>query len=387
MRGRHGDCTGWNTNQEKIGRLEGLRGGAAILVVSDHAIITTMTKIGNDAVNINLAYFLGTFGVAAFFVISGLVMITAHGEDFHQPGRPGAFMAKRVARVVPLYFLATLIYSAKLSFQGQPPQAVDVLLSLLFIPHQQPGIFFGPPVYGPGWTLQYEMFFYLVFAACLYLRGREGLAVALIFFPLLSLLAWLGALDAVPALKYLADPISLLFPCGIVLGLLRQQHKKVLPRLEFGTALLWIGGSLCLTAAVALYLGRPDLNLALGSIGGLSAVLGCILARDDTAPSSVAKAFLLLGSATYSIYLTHSFLIGPLGRLAGKIYPSCSAAEFAAIAVPASALVGYATFRFVEQPLVRGAGRLIENCSMMFRRRGSLRAAEFRTPFRREKVG
>ena len=118
---------------------------------------------------------MGDLGVAAFFVVSGFVMVYAHGRDFGEPGAPARFMLRRIGRIAPFYWVVTLGYAAKLAVDGAPPSVADVARSLLFIPYGEAGDLYGRPVLGQGWTLDFEMIFYLVFAAAL--SWRRGAAL------------------------------------------------------------------------------------------------------------------------------------------------------------------------------------------------------------------
>ena len=41
--------------------------------------------------------------MCAFFVVSGFLMVYAHGGDFGRPGATKKFYSRRIARIVPLY--------------------------------------------------------------------------------------------------------------------------------------------------------------------------------------------------------------------------------------------------------------------------------------------
>ena len=118
---------------------------------------------------------MGAAGVDLFFVISGFVMVVASADLFGQRGAPPYFFLRRLARIVPLYWLLTGIFVFIL-FAGRHHSsswlsASEVVTSLLFIPHSLPNGAVAP-VYGLGWTLNYEMMFYVVFSAVLFLRPR-----------------------------------------------------------------------------------------------------------------------------------------------------------------------------------------------------------------------
>src|SRR6185437_16127795 len=95
------------------------------------------------------------------------------------PGSPRAFLVRRLIRVVPPYWLFTsamLLATALFSTRIAHP-ALDgwhVLASYLFVPWKNPyGRFY--PVLILGWTLNFEMFFYALFALGLHWPKRRGL--------------------------------------------------------------------------------------------------------------------------------------------------------------------------------------------------------------------
>lgn len=82
--------------KETIGNIQSLRAIAAILVVFVHLEVFLH--------HLDLKPF-GHCGVDIFFVISGFIMVQTTRRGGHSPAR---FMANRIARVVPLYWLLTL---------------------------------------------------------------------------------------------------------------------------------------------------------------------------------------------------------------------------------------------------------------------------------------
>jgi exopolysaccharide production protein ExoZ len=111
---------------------------------------------------------LGGAGVDLFFVISGFIMvITTAGRG----SRPGDFMLRRIARIVPSYWFYT---TALALFIVAMPGVLNLSVTL---PHYLESIFFVPhvsrdnqlsfctgerslqPLLQPGWTLNFEMFF------------------------------------------------------------------------------------------------------------------------------------------------------------------------------------------------------------------------------------
>ena len=107
-------------------------------------------------------------GVDIFFVISGFIMVYASSRWFGSARAPRVFLAHRIARIVPLYWATMMVYLAVLLLtpwllNSEYLAPHFVIASFLFIPAARPdGLV--QPLYSLGWTLNYEMFFYALFA-------------------------------------------------------------------------------------------------------------------------------------------------------------------------------------------------------------------------------
>ncbi|HKE95435.1 MAG TPA: acyltransferase, partial [Povalibacter sp.] len=157
-------------------RLQGiqvLRAVAALLVLWTHlkfAMRQPLPDILDTA--------CGAIGVDIFFVISGFViaMNAARGISWRQ------FLADRVSRIAPLYYLLSLPFVARAFVRGELNGPM-LWNTFAFLPlFDQPTL--TPPVHPYGWTLSFEMWFYLAFAAVMTRVGGERARVAL---PLLLL--------------------------------------------------------------------------------------------------------------------------------------------------------------------------------------------------------
>jgi hypothetical protein len=165
---RQGREDGGGTADGVLQSIRTLRGLAALLVVGFHA-----------AEKAGLSFKVGAIGVDLFFVISGFIIWVVTAQ---RPATPGTFLLNRAIRVVPLYWTITLLVAglALLVPSLLASRVLDparLLASLLFIPHlDAAGMPW--PLLAPGWTLNHEAFFYLVFAAGL-LLPRPARALAL----------------------------------------------------------------------------------------------------------------------------------------------------------------------------------------------------------------
>jgi peptidoglycan/LPS O-acetylase OafA/YrhL len=234
-----------------------------------------------------------------------------------------------------------------------------VLASYAFWPIARPdGVV--EPLYSLGWTLNYEMAFYVLFALALGLSRRQ--AVAAVWAMLLGLVG-LVLLTAPPLpLAYWGNPIVLEFGIGMGLGLLRAEGAVLgaVARLALGAL------GLALFAVVAAQ--APDLPrlLAFGVPAGCL-VAACGLGREHaTAQETVAvRLGAVLGDASYALYLIHPFVIRGLRQAVQSLglAPVVPLWLFLLASLLAVVLVAVAVFRWVERPLNAFARNGLERLS------------------------
>jgi exopolysaccharide production protein ExoZ len=316
-----------------------LRALAALMVVWHHSLI----QVPGVSRFIALPEF-GPRGVDLFFVISGFIMLvtTARKEM-----TPGEFIRLRVIRVVPLYWLMTLLMIGcavivPTAFKTLLFSPAAVVKSLLFVPYDSlsfPGQAW--PVLVPGWTLNYEMFFYALFAMSLLVPERYRLA---------SLVATLAALVLVgvwakpgsPILATYTNPRLLEFAAGAVIGHLWSRGLLRVNPLISGACI-----------GLGIYLLVMDGNATPWTPleGAALIVAGCL---NPALAELKSRLLLALGDASYSIYLTHLFTLAALRIVWVRAVPTeslCSAIAFVTLALIACAAAGFAVYRWVEKPL------------------------------------
>jgi len=164
-----------------LGSIQILRGLAALAVTIAH----TNGEVSWWAVNLHYenpmpGLVTGAAGVDLFFVISGFIMVYTTAESFGTPTASGVFLLRRIIRIVPLYWIATFLFLAYIvrighSWAMEGIGDKNVLCSFVFIACPRPNGGYAPAL-EVGWSLNYEMFFYLCFAVALLLPRRIGLA-------------------------------------------------------------------------------------------------------------------------------------------------------------------------------------------------------------------
>lgn len=333
--------------------VQALRAIAAFMVVLYHARL--MTPIGT-----RLSFDFGNAGVDIFFLISGFIIAHVTTET-HE--RVGGFLLKRAIRVVPLYWALTLLLYAgaqiapQIAGAGGQPGPVELAKSLFFIPYFDASGEMHPVLF-LGWTLDYEMFFYLMMGLALALAPGSGGARArlLIVSALLAALVLLGWVlqpkDAIG--QTYSDALMIEFAIGLWLN---QAFRAAAPgRLGAGAALGW---GLCGLAGAALLVagdyGWPQIARELK--WGIPAlmIVAAALALERGGRTAGGRRLMLLGEASYAIYLTHPFVI----KAASLVYARLGVTPLALQALALLglyalvALIGVGFHLLVEKPLIR----------------------------------
>jgi exopolysaccharide production protein ExoZ len=311
-----------------------LRAVAALGVVAFHALEAAPHR-----------FVLGAAGVDIFFVISGFIMF---GLTEGAEARPGLFLWRRVARVTPMYWIATAVIAAiamlRPNFLWMAPVTPDHLLkSLLFIPHHDPrGEIY--PVVQQGWTLNYEMFFYLSFAVVLFLPRRTQLPVLTAVFAILAALG-LALRPANATAVTFTSPLLLEFLAGAWLGRAWAAGWARGRALGFG---LFALGAAALAAQIALGYEPLAWRALAWGLPGLCLVAGAVMVESG---GGVPRwpPLKALGDASYSIYLFHV----PFVALSYRVFKHGLNGPRLVFVLIAAAGVGWAIYRLVERPLTR----------------------------------
>ncbi len=203
---------------QRLDGIQWLRGAAAALVVVEHAknaISTELLKLTPGESPLSIFPFAA--GVDIFFVISGFIMAHASAQLFGRPGSWRPFMIRRIARIAPLYWLLTsvmiVLFAAIGSRMWRESSWGAIAASYLFLPASNPeGQAF--PMLVTGWTLNYEMAFYVVFA--LFIGFGRSVALSLTVATILAVaMSGLVFAPTATALRFWTDPIILEFAAGI----------------------------------------------------------------------------------------------------------------------------------------------------------------------------
>jgi exopolysaccharide production protein ExoZ len=222
-----------------------------------------------------------------------------------------------------------------------------VVKSYLFVPALNPGTHDIEPVMAPGWTLNYEMFFYGIFALCLMLRPRYRaaalIAVLVVFSALRPLFTQPGTIG-----YFYSAPIILEFGLGVLIGMCFVS----------GTTGTLLPAKLCIALIVAgavLSVLHPVPGVVGWGMPAALIVLGCVmLERRIDIPRLRLPA--VLGDCSYSLYLSHGIVLSAMGqawRAARLMGMPGGLPIFVATYVVIACAVAVVTFTMIERPMTR----------------------------------
>jgi len=326
-----------------------LRGISAVMVIFYHAAIQSTALSGLYAPA------FGKFGVDIFFVISGFVMWTGVSG---RATSPIVFLKKRFCRIVPLYWSFTLIAAGvALLKPGLLRSTIfnlpHLVASLAFIPWINPAASSAKlvekltPVVTPGWTLNFEMLFYAMFASILILPRYLAFPVlALEMASLHYVASTIG--DQSPIAQFYAQGVMFEFLFGVAVAIVNAHYR---PSMRFAAAT-----SALLAFAVLLW---ADLVQPVESrwfwLGIPATILVATMVGLENAGWMPRMKWLSqIGAGTYSIYLSHVFVIAATRtaiQMSGAAGSLMQPLVFVPFAIVASVGIGMAVHYLIEKPL------------------------------------
>lgn len=323
-----------------------LRFVAAVSVIAFHALGVAPDghKVPESIISFVLSY--GGRGVDLFFVISGFIIFYATCGSHLTPAE---FLRRRVERIVPPYFF--MIFAVTVLAITLPATfgAVDwytprhIIKSLAFVAFTDGEM----PVVYVGWSLEYEMYFYLA-VALLMAATRDPWRNIVVIFSALAIVGRIpGVEGALGNYAFFVDPLILEFVFGVIVGRVFMTGRLDWPMLA---------AAACAIAAVLTT--DPTQRIIISGIpSALLVMAAALLSRKRTSPSWPERALARLGDASYSIYLAQVETVTLAGTFVAGLIPSIPPllllAATSAIVVAFGLLLNIA----VERPLLRFSRR------------------------------
>lgn len=337
----------------RYGTVQALRAVAALLVVGAHLGGPSgfEDKLFGSAVLLGWTEHVGPMGVDLFFVVSGFIMAVTSRNLASGAQPASAFLLRRITRIYPCYVLVTAAVLAVFLWRpdlvnSSEDVRPDVVASFLLLPQE------GLPLLLVGWTLVYEMLFYVVLGATL-LVHRSWLWWALgTWVALIVVLAPLEQASSNVWVGLLLGPRNLEFVLGVGLAALVVAGRIAVPRLLCPLAV----ALLVTAAALGPVDGPVEGWLRLAAVGLPTALLvygvvGGELRHGWRAPGPLVAA----GDASYSLYLVHVPALKVVGIALGLVVAEVVLPVRLLLLVLVAAVAvagGMLFYRWVEAPLI-----------------------------------
>ncbi|MBK86647.1 MAG: hypothetical protein CMC86_05565 [Flavobacteriaceae bacterium] len=288
-----------------IKEIQYLRGVACLLVVFTHYRFPYLDQ------------FNGSIGVDIFFVISGFIIAKSADNYINNPNK---FIINRLIRIYPIWlilcavsFISLIVFS---SFD-KIYLLESLILSPLFI-----GEFtstYSEPIIFSGWSLKYEVLFYLLMFVFLKFSKNSYVLKTRIFL-ILSLLGVIGLFVDLPNahLDLLFSSFYLHFAAGVFIQL---KYDFIKSKLSFNKIHL-ILSSILIIFVIYLnndfgysYIGNAKEFINIDNYGiyrrffiwGIPSIIFFIVFTFSNLKDS--KFLMFFGNISYSLYLIHTLLI------------------------------------------------------------------------------
>ncbi|BCH22478.1 acyltransferase [Mesorhizobium sp. L-8-3] len=259
-------------------------------------------------------------------------------------------MARRLIRIVPLYWLVTALYLGIIQVSpglASNYSAADIARSFFFIPTVRPDSPDVQPIVGQGWSLNYEMLFYVLFALALLVS--RGSALALLSVAFVGFVLTHYTFDLGTPLHFWTTPIIMEFLAGVLIGMAARSGFSV-PK--------WAGAIITLVGAWLFFSpGMPSITdenrLFVWGVPAAMVVGGLTLGKVE--PRLGQNTFITLGDASYALYLIHPLCIRTLLLAAGRagIDAGPLAWPLLVATVCAATVASVFVHRLVERPATR----------------------------------
>ena len=283
-----------------------LRAVASLLIVFSHIILFGNDKYSLNLPNLNFIACYFTIGIDIFFIISGFIMVyITYNKDIS----PLLFLKKRFVRIFPPLWMVCIILLPVFFLKPEWINSSDntptsLLHSFFLIPHE------GTPLIKVAWTLEFEMFFYIIFAITLNLSSTKQIFSITTFF-LLSIISGLlfPFLNNSALTKLCISPYLLEFICGMLLGYYFKRIKTPSLLITFITTVTTI-----ISFVYLMMFQYGEINRVLHFLPFAFNICFLFILLEQQKIVMPLKISIFGGNISYNIYLLHILILSAIWR-------------------------------------------------------------------------
>lgn len=324
-----------------------LRGIAVLMVVLDHtASMFAFPKYFGEVI-LNDWFVAGAVGVPLFFVISGFIIpfVSLSKITLKPKISTADFFRRRIIRIVPFMWVCILGF-ASLRILGRGVFPLESYLrSLVLFP-------VGPVEPKQIWTLRHEFLFYFLFCiSVIYFRTKWILYIwftALFLWSAFHINKLLPDFFLSELIRFVFSRFNILFAAGYFIGI---SWLKGYFSWTWKTSQGFLISSL--SGLILMYFSSLHISWIVDGL--ISAIVVAVVGLTMTSkgsPGLINRVGLMLGDASYSIYLTHGIFIAAFLGFWSKLQPNANAYAVLVIITIVSCIGGVLIHLYVERPLI-----------------------------------
>ena len=305
------------------------RGIAAMLVIMHHLIANSTNHL--NYITYGNFFNFGFVGVDFFFILSGFIITYVHFPDLMESSknRLAIFFKKRFIRIYPIYWIIAIVtviiyYKNQPVFMQEADLKIDftswksvkfLLESFLLIYDEKIRLV------GVAWTLSYELLFYVIFGLGIFLKFKGAKIIACLWLLLILLFTFIIPNNNA-FIKFFFNPIIIEFLVGCVVAYLVRKKINFPFKITLSLAAIIFFVLYNSFHMVGLVFHRDIYNVTLMSL--LFGIITYMAVRFDQRNPTFKFPFILIliGDASYSIYLSHNMFLSALTRIYAKINPN-----------------------------------------------------------------
>lgn len=330
--------------------LQILRAYAAIIVVLLHLSHLILKYLNVDLTDI---FQFGFSGVQLFFILSGFIITYIHKKDINKGfDRFVFYLKKRFIRIYPIYwviFFSVFIMAVVFKMPSHIDN-ISIFLNNVFLLPQKDNL-----LLVVVWTLQYEIFFYLIFA--LFILNQR---LHKFFYGSFIFLLYVVLYDSALFQNHASFNIFLFLMGGII----ALYYEKL--NIDYSKSKFVLMSGILSYIIVSIFICINDKiplqEIILGVVGSLI-IIGLIYLEKNGYNFKKFRSLILVGNASYVIYLIHYPIISVLMKLYVKsgVLKHITFFEasifFIIISLFVVIFVGILVHKFIEIPLMKYLNR------------------------------
>lgn len=346
----------------ELPQLTSLRFFAALGVLFSHLIF--LREIDNPLKSIAVIFFgEGHSGVTFFFVLSGFIMTHAYQHSLTQKTLPTKkYLFLRIARIWPLHVITALPFVFYFFYKGSEDFLKIITVNVLLLQSWVPSVQYYMSLNAVSWSLSVELFFYIGFIYLVRLSVQTLQKTALLWFLVIAAAAagmifyghgnysdGQGGIHFSHWMFYINPVVRLLdFMIGILIYKLTfNTNKPNSTVLEiFAVCVLLIGVYIYSTFALpeilrAQLLYLPLMALMIYAFSNGTGLLSRLLKT---------KSLILLGEASFSLYLIHNPIISLANLIFLKASLNIPLVLYAILLTIVCVIASVLTYKLIEKP-------------------------------------